>query len=57
MPDVHGLHTDEKRVREHTAAKDGGGQSAGARIAPGKVRQVRSYRRSVEDERNEVHEN
>ena len=56
VADVHRLHADEKRVREHTAAEDGRRQPPDARIAPGEVGQIGGGRRSVEDERNEVHD-
>ena len=56
VADVHGLHADEERVREHAAAEDGRRQPADARIAPREVRQVGGGRRGVENERNEVHD-
>ena len=56
VADVHRLHADEERVREHAAAEDRRRQPADARIAPREVRQIGGGRGGVEDERNEVHD-
>ena len=56
VPDVHRLHADEERVGENSAAEDRRRQPPDARIPPREVGQVGGRRRSVEDERNEVHD-